>query len=109
MRGGWGERCVPPSGTEPALGERREVVGVNNVMRDARMLWLACQSLLKERTRFELARISLVGVVDGFVDGERVEDDRLGVVAVPSVDLFHGLLVGEDPRFKIPLFRVAEV
>ena len=46
----------------PAIGERRNVVGMNDEVRDAGMLRVLLEQLLQDGDRFELVRVGEIGL-----------------------------------------------
>ena len=80
-------------GGDPALGERLEVVSVDDVVRKPGMRGLLLVDGLENRAGLELSRVTLVGVIDRFEQGERVEDRRLLVLRILARELFHRPLV----------------
>ena len=62
--------------------QRRRVVGVDDVVRQAGMLRHLLEERLEDVGRLQILRVGLVGRRRGLRDRERVEDLRLGVVRV---------------------------
>ena len=71
---------VAPRRIEAFLGDRRIVVEVDQIVRDAGMLRLAFADRLQDRRALELVGIGLVGRRSRGVERERVVDLRLVVV-----------------------------
>jgi hypothetical protein len=83
---------------QPFIGDGRIVVGVDQVVRDARMVGLALEYLLQDGRRLKLVGIGLVIRRGGDIEGERVEHLRLVVARIALRKLLHGLEVGLDAR-----------
>ena len=80
---------------ETQLGERRVVDGVNDVVRDARMILVTRQHLVEDRAALLLPRVSLVSRVEIADRDElqRVEDGGLVVGGVAVANSGQGLFV----------------
>jgi hypothetical protein len=85
---------IAPSGVQPLLGDRRVVVEVDQVVRDAGMAGLALEDRLQDRGTLELVGIALVARRGGDVEGDRVFDLRLVVGRIARGDRFHRLQIG---------------
>ncbi len=75
-----GELGVALRGREPALGQRRVVVGMDQIVHDARMVRLAHDLRLQDLGRRELLGVGLVGRQRGHVEREGIVDRGLAVV-----------------------------
>ncbi len=83
---------------DPALGERLEVVGVDDVVRKPGMRGLLLVDRLEDGAGLELPRVALVGVIDRLDQRQRVEDRRLLVLRILARELRHRLLVALTAR-----------
>ena len=84
--------------------ERREIVAVDEVMRDAGMLRILLVERLEDADRLQQRRHVLV--VEGLVERERVEHLRLDVVRVLLRQRRHRLLVVPGARVLVDLVEV---
>ena len=73
------------------------VVGVNDVMRQARMIGILLPQRLENLRRLQLRRVGLVGGQRRLVHGQRVENARFDVFGVIALHGLHGFRVGERP------------
>src|SRR6266850_344911 len=73
--------------------QRREVVAVDQVVRDAWMVRLLFPFLIQNRGSFELLGVVLVVEVDRPIEGERVKDPRFGILRMVLMQPLHCLLV----------------
>jgi len=73
--------------------KRREIIAVDQAVRDARMVRLLLRFLVQDRCGLELLRVVLVVEIDRAVQRERVEDRGLGIVRIMLVKLLHRLFV----------------
>ena len=101
VRRGGRELGVAVGRLQPALGERRVVVGMDQVVHDARVVRLARELRLQDLGRLELPRVGLVGRQCCDVERERMVDRGLGVVRIARVELRHRLLVGQHARAMV--------
>ena len=69
---------------------------MDQIVRDAGMLRLACKDRLQDRRAFELIGIGLVGRRSRRVERQRVVDLRLVVIRIALRQLLHGLGIGQD-------------
>ena len=83
--------------------ERREIIAVDQVVRDARMVRLLFRLLVQDPGCFELLREILVVEVDSSVEREGVEDCRLGVLRVVLVQALHRLLIALGAGLMVDL------
>ena len=112
VQGMWRRRRdlgIAAGGREPAHGQRREVIGVDNVVGDARMVGLLDEHLLENRSRLELPHVRLVSVIYRLVEGERVEDRPFGILGIAEIDLLHRRLISAGPWQMTALVRVPVV
>ena len=86
---------VAPGRGEALVRDRGIVVAVDQIVGDARMLWLLGEDLLEHARGLQLVGVGLVRRQRGRVEGERVEDRRLTVLGVTRRELLHRLPVGE--------------
>ena len=98
---------VGVGGREPVQRQLGKVVGVDDVVREARMAGLLGQQLLQHGPCLDLVRVRLVGGRCGGQQGQAVEDRRFVVLRVPEVDLLVRLLPGagagrERHRLRVP-------
>ena len=93
-------RVLPRVG-QRARRERRHVVAVNQIVRDAGMIGLHFVEPLEDRGGLQLVRVGLVGGRRRLIDGEGVERGGLAIVRILRRELRHRLLVGERPRAVI--------
>ena len=100
------ELVVAARGVEAALGQRRVVVAVDDVVRGAGMIRLGGHDLLGQLSRFLLLGVGLVVRLRGGLQRERVEGHRLAVLRIASVHLGHRLLVGERSCLVVELVPV---
>ena len=73
--------------------ERREIVAVDQIVRDARMVRLLFCFLIQNRGGFQLLGIVLVIEVDCAVERERIKDRRFRVLQVVLVQALHRLVI----------------
>jgi hypothetical protein len=85
---------IARGGVETFLGDRRIVVGVDQVVGDAGMLRLALEDPFQDRRRLELVGIGLVGGRGRDVEREGVIDLCLVVLRVMLGDRLHRLEIG---------------
>ena len=109
VRHGRRDLRVAPRSAEPARGQGRIVIAVDDVVRDAGMVRLLGQDLLEDRARLQLIGVRLVGRRRRRVQRERIEHRGLAVVGIAPVELLHRLLVGGGPRAMVQLVVVAIV
>ena len=88
---------------ESFLGDRRIVVEMDQIVRDAGMLRLALEDRLQDRRAFELVGVGLVGRRGRRVERERVVDLRLVVFRIALRQLLHGLGIGLHARAVVDL------
>ena len=77
MRRRGGELGVAVGRLEPALGQRRVVIGMDEVVHHARMVRLAHDLRLQDLGRLELLGVGLVGRQRGHVEREGIVDRGL--------------------------------
>ena len=106
MRRGWRDLGIASRGIEALLGDRRIVVEVNEIVRDAGMLRLALGDRLEDCRALELVGVGLVGRRGRCVERERVMDLRLVVLRILLCQLLHRLGIGHDARAVIELLVV---
>ena len=87
MGGAGRDLGVEPRRVEPLLGDRRIVVEMDQVVRDAGMLRLALEDRLQDRRALELVGVGLVGGRSRGVERQRVVDLRLVVVRIALREL----------------------
>ena len=83
------------------IGQRRHVVAVDDVVRDARMIGLLGVELLEDRPGLQLIRVRLVGRLRGGRERQRVEDRRLAIGRILRGQIPHRLRVRDDARALI--------
>ncbi len=98
---------VGVGGREPVQGQLRKVVGMDDVVREARMPGLLGQELLQKGARLDLVRVGLVAGWRRGQQGQAVEDRRFVVLRVPEVDLLVRLLPGAGAGREGHRVRVA--
>src|SRR5690242_6280192 len=84
----------------------REIIAVDDVVGDPRVIGLLGKDLLQDCARLELARACLVSVIRRLIQRESVENRCLGVIWIAQVALLHRLLPCEAPRLVAPRLRV---
>ena len=88
------------------LRDRWRVVGVDQVMRDARMVRVFSELLLEDRRRLERVAIGLVGALLDGDQVERIENLRFVILRILGGERLVGLGARERP---LPLGAVGEV
>jgi len=73
------DRRIAPRGRYPFVGDRRRVVAVDQIVRDAGMVGVLLEFILEDRRRLEIRRVGLVGLRLGPGEIERIEDLRFVV------------------------------
>jgi len=98
MRRRRGDVRIAAGGGQPLGGDRRRVVAVYQIVRDARVLRILCKLLLENSRRFEVCSVALIGL--GLSTGEikRRKDLRFVVVAVAGGQFFECLRARFLPR-----------
>ncbi len=93
---------------ETMLGDRRRIVGVDEIVGDTGMTRLRGENLAQDRRRLQLVGEALVGRRGG--DGERqgVVDLRFPIVGIASGQLLHRLQIGKDAAAMVELVVIAE-
>jgi hypothetical protein len=71
---------IPLRSGQAAGRQRREIIAVDDVVGDSRMIGLLGKDLLQDCARLELARIRLVSVIRRLIQRQGVENRRLGVI-----------------------------
>ena len=99
------DRRVPPGRLERVIGERRDVVAVDDVVREPRMLRLASEQALEDCARLQPARIRLVRGLLGRGQRQRVEDRRFRIVRIASRQRCHRVAIRHDTRGLIDCVR----
>jgi hypothetical protein len=66
-------------GAAGAIGQRRHIIGVDDVVREAGVVAVLCEQLLEDRAGLQLAVKGLVGRIRGEGQRQRVENRRLVV------------------------------
>jgi hypothetical protein len=79
MRCGGRDARIPARGVEALGGDRRRVVAVDQVVRDAGMIGIPLEFALEDRGRLQIRGVGLVGLRLRSGQVERVEDLRLVV------------------------------
>src|SRR5262249_30896207 len=92
---------VTPRRREPLLGQRRRIVAVNEVMRDAGMIGHLGADRLENGGGLALICGGLVGGERRRLEGGPIENRRLAVLGEAVVQLRHRLLIGERPRAMV--------
>ena len=103
------ECTVSARGRNAALGKWREVVGVNQIVRDAGMLRVGSVELLEHRGRRRLIGIRQVALRRRGLQREGVVDLRFEVLGIAPGDLLHGGVVVPQPNLDRCLVEVPEV
>ena len=88
---------------EPAFGERRRVVEMDQVMRHARMLRLTRPDLFKNSRTFQLIGIGLVRRRRPDIERQRIVDLRFIVIRISSCELLHRLEIIQHAGAMIDL------
>src|SRR5713226_10403167 len=101
MRRRGGDLRIAPGSIKSFLSDGRSVVEMDQVVRHARMPWLALRNLLQDGRAFELVGVRLVGRRSRGVEGERIIDLRFVIVWIALCQLFHGLGVSLHARAVI--------
>ena len=99
---------VARGGVERLWGERGDVVAVNQVVGQARMIRLRLEERLEDRAGGQLVLVSLVAGQRRLGQRQRVEHGRFGVLGVAAGHRFHLLCVRERARALINRFVVAK-
>ena len=94
MRRGGRDLCVTPGGIESLLGDRRIVVEVDQIVRDAGMQRLTLEDSLEDRRPLQLIGIGLVGGRCRDIQGQRIINLRLVIVRIALRQLLHRLQIG---------------
>ena len=87
------KRRVAARRSERLLSQRRVVVGVDDVVREARVLRMLLEERLENGRGFQLLRILFVGCESGLIHRERIEDPRFHVSRIRADDPLHRLFV----------------
>src|SRR5262249_18315070 len=89
---------VPLCRSESALGERRIIVTMDQVMNDPGMVWVFFPQLFQDRTCLKLFRQACVvrRGVTGSQDCERVEGLEFKIVRILVAELMHCFFVSND-------------
>ncbi len=103
------DRSVASCGWEPPLCEWREVIGMNDIVGDARVIGLLDEYFLQERPGLQLPGVGFVGMIDRLVQRQRIEDRRLRIIGIVLVELFHSALVGLNSRLIAALIGLLEI
>ena len=94
---------IAPGGLEPLLSDRRIIVEVDQIVRDAWVLRLAFCDHFEDGRAFELVGIGLVGRRRRGVEGKGIIDLRFVIIWITLRELFHGLGVSLHARAVIDL------
>src|ERR1700676_4472392 len=96
MRCVWGNLRITPSGPKRSRCQRRYVIGVDDVVSEARMFRLLRKQCFENSARLEPAGVSLIRWLFGGGKSERVENLRLVVFRIFRRHLFHGIAIGKQ-------------
>ena len=91
---------------EPFLCQRRRVVEMDQIMRDAGMARLAQEDGLEDGGSLELHRVGLVARRGRDIEFDRIEDLRLVVVRIGLRHVFHCFEIGQHAAAMIDLVEV---
>ena len=94
---------------DAALRERRKVVGVNDEVRDARMLRVLLEQFFQDGDRLELVSVAHVGLRGRRLQGQRIENLYLVVVGVALRHLLHRAVVGAQAGLDVGLVMISVV
>ena len=92
------DRRIALCRVEPLIGDRRIVVEVDQIMRNAGMVRLALEDRLEDRRALELLGVGLVARRGRNVEGDRVVDLRLVVVGIFRRQRLHRLEISLHAR-----------
>ena len=98
VRDGRSDLGVAPGRRDALVGEGREVVRVNQVVRDTRVLRVLRVQPFEDPGRLQLAGICHVVLRRSSLECQRVEDLRLEVVRVPRGQRLQRVRVALEPR-----------
>src|SRR6516164_8845793 len=94
VRRGRSDLGVDARCSQTLFGEHGIVVAVDQVMRDARMVWLLGQNRLQDFAALALVGKGSICLGSGNGEAERVEDGGLTVASIARLDLTHLPLKG---------------
>jgi len=94
-------------GLERAVGQRRIVVGMNDVVADTRMLGHLGEKLFQHAAGLELIGVALVQRIGGREKRERIEDLRVAIVGIAGRKLLHPGRIGGGALRVIELVGIA--
>ena len=100
------ERRITPRRRERFFRQRRMIVGVDDVVRQARVFRMLLEERLENRRRLQLLNVLLVCCERGLVDRKGIENPPLHVSRILRDQPLHALFVRERPR---PLRRCGGV
>ena len=81
-------------------GNRREIVGVDQEMNDARMVRLRGGDLLQDARALQLLGMGLIVAIRRDLQPVRIENRRFGILGIARVELLQRLLVGRCARLE---------
>ena len=91
---------------QPVLGHCRRIVGVDQIMRDTRMIGHLRTDLIEDRLRLFLIGVGLVGRWRGRDQREGIEHAGLPIIGIALVHLLHGFFVSDGAGAVIDLVVV---
>src|SRR5215831_8368483 len=68
---------------------------MNDVVREARMIWVLRGEIFEDGAGFFLIGIGLIANGSGCANRQGVENGRFAIVGIARVNLAHGILIGE--------------
>ncbi len=106
VRGGGRDGRIALRGRSRLVSECRIVVSVDDVVRNSGVIRLFRPERLENSARLQLIRVCLVRRRRGRSEGDRIEDQGLGIGRLSHRQVVHRVRVRDDAR---PLILVLEI
>ncbi len=107
MRGVGGNLGVAPGRGNRLIGQRRHVVGVNDVVGQAGMVRLLSEELFEDLACLQATAVGFVTGVRGNRQGKRVEDGGLVILGIAARDLSHGIAIAQQAGWLGSMFEIS--